>query len=187
MNVQGRGQSCASNTQLQHALSVGEFVLHYQPKISFETGRLTGVEALIRWEHPQRGLVAPGDFIPILEETGLILEVGRWVLRQALADYRRWRAAGYEPVRIAVNVSPLQLRNRSFISEIQEAVGSAADAAAGLELEITEGVIMANVMHSITNLQTIRAMGVTVAIDDFGTGFLIAELPVEAAGGYARR
>ena len=168
---------------LRQALDKEEFVLHYQPKVNLQSGRLTGAEALIRWNDPRTGLVPPGRFIPILEETGLIFEVGRWALRKAIEDYLRWRAAGLSAVRIAVNVSPLQLRNRGFISEIEKAIGIDEHAAAGLELEITEGMIMEDVKHSIASLQAIRAMGVTIAIDDFGTGFsslsYLAKLPVD--------
>jgi diguanylate cyclase (GGDEF)-like protein len=173
----------ALENELRHAIDREEFVLYYQPKVSVATGRLTGAEALIRWNHPRRGLVAPGQFIPMLEETGLILDVGRWALRRAVEDYLGWLAAGRAPVRIAVNVSPLQLRSRAFIEEIQEAIGVDARAAAGLELEITESVIMANVTYSISNLKIIRAMGVTIAIDDFGTGFsslsYLSKLPID--------
>jgi EAL domain-containing protein (putative c-di-GMP-specific phosphodiesterase class I) len=103
--------------QLCQALDKGEFVLHYQPKVNLESGKVAGAEALIRSNDPRTGLVAPGRFIPILEETGLIYEVGRWTLRKAIEDYLRWRSAGLAAVRIAVNVSPLQLRNRGFIAE----------------------------------------------------------------------
>ncbi|HEV8256768.1 MAG TPA: PAS domain S-box protein, partial [Casimicrobiaceae bacterium] len=157
--------------QLRQALDKEEFVLHYQPKVSFASSKLTGAEALIRWNDPHTGLVPPGRFIPVLEETGLIHEVGRWALRKAIEDYLRWRAAGLPAVRIAVNVSPLQLRQRGFIAEIEQAIGIDARAAAGLELEITETLIMEDVKHSIASLEAIRAMGVTIAIDDFGTGF----------------
>jgi diguanylate cyclase (GGDEF)-like protein/PAS domain S-box-containing protein len=169
--------------QLRQALDKEEFVLHYQPKVNLASGQLTGAEALIRWNDPRTGLVPPGRFIPILEETGLIYEVGRWALRQAIADYLRWRAAGLAAVRIAVNVSPLQLRNPGFIAEIRQAIGIDAQAAAGLELEITESLIMEDVKHSIASLQAIRAMGVSIAIDDFGTGFsslsYLSKLPVD--------
>jgi diguanylate cyclase (GGDEF)-like protein/PAS domain S-box-containing protein len=169
--------------QLRQAFDKNEFVLHYQPKVSLEGGQLTGAEALIRWNDPLTGLVPPSRFIPILEETGLINEVGRWALRQALDDYLRWRKAGLGVVRVAVNVSPMQLRNRDFVGEIQRIISIEADAAAGLELEITESLIMEDVKHSIATLQAIRAMGVTVAIDDFGTGFSslshLARLPVD--------
>jgi diguanylate cyclase (GGDEF)-like protein/PAS domain S-box-containing protein len=168
--------------QLRQALDNEEFVLHYQPKVNLASGKLTSAEALIRWNDPRTGLVPPGRFIPILEETGLIYEVGRWALRKAIEDYLRWRTAGLPVVRIAVNVSPLQLRNRDFIDEIRRVIGIDAQAAAGLELEITENLIMEDVTHSITSLQAIRALGVTIAIDDFGTGFsslsYLAKLPV---------
>jgi PAS domain S-box-containing protein/diguanylate cyclase (GGDEF)-like protein len=168
---------------LRQALDKGEFVLHYQPKVSLASGKLTSAEALIRWNDPRTGLVPPLRFIPILEETGLIHEVGRWALRKAIEDYLRWRAAGLAAVRISVNVSPLQLRNRGFTAEIEQVIGIDAHAAAGLELEITESLIMEDVKHSIASLQAIRAMGVSIAIDDFGTGFsslsYLAKLPVD--------
>jgi EAL domain-containing protein (putative c-di-GMP-specific phosphodiesterase class I) len=101
-----------------------QFVLHYQPKISLATGKIMGAEALIRWNDPNTGLVPPGRFIPILEETGLINEVGRWALHRAVEDYLCWRRAGFSAVRIAVNVSPLQLGNRGFVSEVEKVIGS---------------------------------------------------------------
>jgi len=169
--------------QLRQALDNQEFVLHYQPKVSLASGKLTGAEALIRWNDPRTGLVPPGHFIPVLEETGLIYDVGRWALRQAIADYLRWRAAGLAAVRIAVNVSALQLRNRGFIAEIGQAIGVDANAPAGLELEITESLIMEDIKHNIASLQAIRDLSVCVAIDDFGTGFsslsYLAKLPVD--------
>ncbi|HEY8857656.1 MAG TPA: GGDEF domain-containing phosphodiesterase, partial [Rugosibacter sp.] len=169
--------------QLRQALDNEEFVLHYQPKVNLASGKITSAEALIRWNDPRTGLVSPGHFIPILEETGLIYDVGRWALRQAIADYLCWRAAGLPTVRIAVNVSPLQLRHRGFIDEISQVVGIDAQAAAGLELEITESLIMEDIKHNIASLQAIRAMGVSIAIDDFGTGFsslsYLAKLPVD--------
>ena len=170
--------------QLSRALDNGEFVLHYQPKINLVTGQVTSAEALIRWNDPRTGLVSPARFISVLEETGMIQEVGRWALRKTIEDYLRWRNAGLPAVRIAVNVSARQLRHRGFISEVKHAIGIHPDAAAGLELEITESLIMADVKHSITSLQTIRTLGVTIAIDDFGTGFsslsYLAKLPVDA-------
>ncbi len=171
-------------TQMRRALEDGEFVLHYQPKVSLATGDLTGVEALIRWNDPRGGLTLPGRFIPILEESGLIQEVGRWVLRTAVDEHLRWRAAGLPAVRISVNVSPLQLRGPDFLAEVQGIVGVDPAAAAGLALEITESLIVENIRNSIDSLQAIRETGVTVAIDDFGTGFsslsYLARLPVDA-------
>jgi diguanylate cyclase (GGDEF)-like protein len=170
--------------QLRLALDKGEFVLHYQPKVSLASGKVTGAEALIRWNDPVTGLVPPGRFIPALEETGLIYEVGRWALRQAIEDSLRWRAAGFGSIRIAVNVSPLQLRNRGFIAEVAQALALDPLAAEGLELEITESVIMEDVKHGIATLQAMRAMGLKIAIDDFGTGFSslshLARLPVDS-------
>jgi diguanylate cyclase (GGDEF)-like protein len=175
--------SLGIENRLRRALERQEFVLHYQPKVNIASGKVTGAEALIRWNDPVSGLTLPGRFIPILEETGLIHDVGRWALRKALEDYQRWCNAGLPAVRIAVNVSPLQLRNQNFVAEIQQAVGVAADAAAGLQLEITESVIMQDVNHSIRSLLAIRALGVTIAIDDFGTGFsslnYLAKFPVD--------
>ncbi|MHB1083527.1 MAG: sensor domain-containing phosphodiesterase [Thiobacillus sp.] len=169
--------------QLRLAIDNEEFVLHYQPKVNLMTGQVTSAEALIRWNNPRTGLVPPGQFIPILEETGLIYEVGHWALRKAIEDSLRWRDAGLPAMRIAVNVSPLQLHNFKFIDELKQVIALDARVAAGLELEITESVIMANVEHNITSLQAIRAMGITIAIDDFGTGFsslsYLARLPVD--------
>src|SRR5882757_8459731 len=175
--------SLGIENRLRRALERDEFVLHYQPKVNLVSGKLTGAEALIRWNDPVSGLTLPGRFIPILEETGLIHDVGRWVLRKAIEDHRRWLNDGLPGVRIAVNVSPLQLRNKNFVAEIQQAIGVAADAAAGLQLEITESLIMQDVNNSIVSLLAIRALGVTIAIDDFGTGFsslsYLAKLPVD--------
>ena len=182
MSARAAGKATLEN-QLRQALEKSEFVLHYQPKVNLASGKLATAEALIRWNDPLTGLVPPGLFVPMLEECGLIIEVGGWALRQAVQDYLRWRKAGLPAVRIAVNVSPLQLRHRGFIAEIEQVVGIAEHAAAGLELEITESLIMEDVRHSITSLQAIRAMGVRIAIDDFGTGFsslsYLAQLPAD--------
>jgi diguanylate cyclase (GGDEF)-like protein/PAS domain S-box-containing protein len=170
-------------TQLRHALDNEEFVLHYQPKVNLLRGGLTGCEALIRWNDPRSGLVSPGQFIPVLEETGLIFEVGRWALRQALADYLRWHQSGLPAVRIAVNVSPLQLRNAGFVAEIGRMLAVDEEAGGGLELEITESMIMGDIEQSIASLTQLRAMGVSIAIDDFGTGFsslgYLSRLPID--------
>ena len=176
------GQLTMENN-LRPALEKREFVLHYQPKVNLESGKVTSAEALIRWNDPRTGLVPPGRFIPILEETGLINEVGRWSLRQAVEDFLRWRAEGLGAVRLAVNVSPRQLRNPGFVAEIKQVLGDHPHACEGLELEITESLIMEDVRSSITTLRAIRDLGVTVAIDDFGTGFsslsYLARLPVD--------
>ena len=169
--------------QLRHALENDEFVLHYQPKVNLGSGEVTGVEALIRWNDPRTGLVLPGVFIPVLEETGLIYSVGLWALHQSLKDYLRWRAAGWHAVRIAVNVSPLQLRHPGFIAVIEQIVASDTHAAEGLELELTEGAIMDDLKQASSSLLAIRALGISIAIDDFGTGFsslgYLSKLPID--------
>ncbi|MDE3021761.1 MAG: EAL domain-containing protein [Pseudomonadota bacterium] len=169
--------------QLRQAIDNGEFVLHYQPKVNLINGKITGAEALIRWNNPFTGLVPPGKFIPILEETGLIYEVGRWALHKAIDDYLRWCSKGLEAVRVAVNVSPLQLRNPEFINEIKRKVDIDVRAFEGLELEITESTIMEDITWGISSLQAIRNLGVHIAIDDFGTGFsslsYLSKLPID--------
>jgi diguanylate cyclase (GGDEF)-like protein/PAS domain S-box-containing protein len=177
------GGKLSLETQLREALEKDQFVLFYQPKVSVATGLLTGAEALLRWNDPQTGLALPSRFIPSLEETGLIYEVGRWAIGRAMKDYARWRAAGLFVGRIAVNVSPIQLRDPDFVAELERTVDIDPHAAAGLELEITEGIMMEDVDRTIASLQAIRDMGLTIAIDDFGTGFsslsYLAKLPVD--------
>lgn len=169
--------------QLRQAIDSEEFVLHYQPKVNLMNGKVVAAEALIRWNNPRTGLVLPGEFIPLLEETGLIFEVGRWALRKSIEDNQRWRNAGLASMRVAVNVSPLQLRNQNFVAEIKRKISTEPRAAEGLELEITESVFMEDLEHNISTLQAIRDMGVTIAIDDFGTGFsslsYLSKLPVD--------
>jgi EAL domain-containing protein (putative c-di-GMP-specific phosphodiesterase class I) len=168
---------------LRHAVDAGEFFLHYQPKVDMRDGRIAGVEALIRWNRPGHGIVAPANFVPQLEESGLILEVGAWVLRQSAADYRDWLQKGLSAPRIAVNVSPLQLRHSGFIAMLEQAVGSDGEQRAALDIEITEGVLMEKTDEAFQKLNRIRQMGVRVAIDDFGTGFsslrYLAHLPID--------
>lgn len=170
-------------SELRDALDNGEFVLHYQPKTDLRSGLLTGAEALIRWNNPRTGLVAPGLFIPVLEETGLINDVGQWALGQAVRDYLRWCDEDRPATPIAVNVSPLQLRDPRFIDEIRQALSVDPRAAGALALEITESMVMDDIDQSITRLQAIREMGISVAIDDFGTGFsslaYLAKLPID--------
>jgi diguanylate cyclase (GGDEF)-like protein/PAS domain S-box-containing protein len=167
-------------SRLRRAIDQQEFVLHYQPKVGMVDRLVTGVEALIRWQDPEQGLVPPGRFIPVLEECGLIGEVGRWALQRALHDQSQWWEQGVAAPRVAVNVSPLQLRRQDFADDIVALVAN--QPLHELELEITESVIMDNVERNIAALATVRAAGVTVAVDDFGTGYCslsyIAKLPV---------
>lgn len=169
--------------QLRQAIDNEEFVLHYQPKAYLESGEVSGAEALIRWNKPDTGLVSPNVFIQILEETGLIYEVGRWAMRKAVTDYLGWRAAGLDVVRVSVNVSPLQLRKSDFIKDIERKAGIGVYAAEGLELELTESSIMENIEANIDTLRAIRELGIRVTIDDFGTGFsslsYLSRLPLD--------
>jgi diguanylate cyclase (GGDEF)-like protein len=168
--------------KLRRALEHRELALHYQPVVDLAKGNISGLEALMRWNDPDAGFVPSARFIPVMEETGLILEAGRWALEQAVADFRRWQANGLHPPRVAVNVSQIQLRQRDFVATVERALSGAAGAAGVLELEITESLIMRDVEANIHKLKAVRGMGVEVAIDDFGTGFsslsYIAKLPI---------
>jgi diguanylate cyclase (GGDEF)-like protein/PAS domain S-box-containing protein len=170
-------------TRLQAALERQEFYLHYQPKVSMETRQILGVEALIRWQNPNLGLVMPLEFIPILEDTGMILDVGAWALRQAAIDFAKWQAATDQAPRIAVNVSAVQLRSPRFVDDLREILES-APVRPRIDLEITESRFMDDVLDNIATLEQIRALGVNVAIDDFGTEYsslaYLARLPVHA-------
>jgi diguanylate cyclase (GGDEF)-like protein len=170
----------ALENKLREALGREEFVLHYQPKVDLDTREVLGVEALIRWRGADGRLVPPVHFIPLLEETGLIVEVGSWVLRRAMLDQEIWRAQGVRVPRIAVNVSSIQLRRRNFVELVQAAIG---ERAAGIDLEITESRIMEDIESNIEKLRRLRELGIGIAIDDFGTGYsslaYLAKLPVQ--------
>src|SRR5258708_6932615 len=170
--------------RLRRALENGEMVLWYQPKIDVKTRRLTGFEALMRWQDPETGMVPPAMFIPLMEQTGLILEAGRWALSQVARDCRTWSAHGIKLPRVAVNVSPNQLRQKDFVATVVEAAAKTEEAGALLDLEITESVIMENVEAIIPVLHTLRGLRVQIAVDDFGTGYsslaYIARLPIQA-------
>ena len=170
MNASVSSQLTMEN-QLHQALTKGQFVLHYQPKVDLATGKLTSAEALLRWNHPETGLIPPDRFIPLLEDTSMIHEVGRWALGKIVEDYLRWRAAGLPVVRLAINVSSVQLRDAGFSAEVRRLVAANPLSQQGLELEITESVIMKDMEITIDSLREIRALGITIAIDDFGTGY----------------
>jgi EAL domain-containing protein (putative c-di-GMP-specific phosphodiesterase class I) len=175
-------ESLTLENKLRSALDRDQFVLHYQPKVSLRGREVVGLEALIRWKDPELGLVPPARFIPLMEETGLILDVGRWALSQVARDCKLWAKDGFKPPRVAVNVSPLQLRQKNFVDIVIEAAEMTRKAGSMLDLEITESVIMENVEAIIQKLQTIRELGVEIAVDDFGTGYsslaYIARLPI---------
>lgn len=168
--------------RLRQALEREEFVLHYQPKVDLSTGRIVGLEALLRWQDREVGLVPPIQFISLLEETGLILDVGSWALKRASLDHRAWTRAGLRPPKVAVNVSAIQLRQRDFVKHVEAAVAEGGSTAA-IDLEITETLVMEDIQASIAKLTEIRRLGVGIAIDDFGTGYsslaYLARLPVE--------
>lgn len=172
----------ALENELRVALRRQEFVLHYQPKVIVDTRELAGVEALIRWQHPKRGLVPPLTFIPLMEETGLINEVGAWALTQAASDVGRWQALGLAAPRVAVNVSAIQLRRPEFVDIVKQALNLGTGPTA-IDIEITESTVMENIEPIIAVLHSLRSLGVDLAIDDFGTGYsslaYLAKLPVQ--------
>jgi diguanylate cyclase (GGDEF)-like protein/PAS domain S-box-containing protein len=156
---------------LRYALGRNEFLLHYQPKVNLQTGRIAGVEALIRWAHPQRGMVYPLQFVPIAEECGLILSIGRWVLLEACRQARAWNDSGLGIVPMAVNVSAAEFADKDFLSGVRAVLIATGVAPANLELELTESVLMHDAESTVSTLVALKAMGVQLAIDDFGTGY----------------
>lgn len=162
-------QSVESN--LRRALERNEFLLYYQPKVNLDSGEITGAEALIRWQHPSRGLMLPGQFVAIAEDCGLIVEIGRWVLREACRQTRAWQDAGLPLIRTSVNVSPTEFRDPGFLDGVRATLEETGLEARYLELELTEGVLMENGKFSTSILQALRTMNVQLAVDDFGTGY----------------
>jgi diguanylate cyclase (GGDEF)-like protein/PAS domain S-box-containing protein len=156
---------------LRAALGRTEFLLHYQPKFNLQTGQITGFEALIRWLHPQQGLLNPGQFVPIAEECGLILSIGRWVLLEACKQAKIWSDSGLGFVPMAVNVSAAEFADKDFLSGVRAALIATGLAPSNLELELTESVLMQDAESAVRTLVALKAMGVQLAIDDFGTGY----------------
>ncbi len=149
-----------------------QFQLYYQPIVSLKTGKITSVEALVRWHHPRRGLILPGEFIILAEETGLILSIGEWVLRAACKQAVEWRKAGYEDLRVSVNISPRQMQEQEYLPALVRAVLDETGLPANLlQLEITEWAAMQNMDETVGILQQISEMGVMISIDDFGTSY----------------
>jgi len=169
---------------LRYALGRNQFLLHYQPKCNLQTGQITGVEALIRWMHPQRGMVYPTQFVPIAEECGLILPIGRWVLLEACRQARAWSNSGLGVVPIAVNVSATEFGDKDFLSGVRAVLIATGVEPANLELELTESVLMQDAESTVRALGALKAMGVQLAIDDFGTGYssftYLRRFPVDA-------
>jgi len=156
---------------LRKAITNQEFLLHYQPKLALVEGIMTGVEALIRWESPELGMISPAKFIPLAEETGLILQIGEWALREACRACKAWQDAGYRPISVAVNLSPKQFRHQDIAGLVRSVLDETKLNPQWLELEITETAVMDNVSMGTDKLKDIQSMGIKIAMDDFGTGY----------------
>lgn len=167
---------------LRKALDKGEFYLLYQPQVNSKTGRVEAVEALIRWNHPDRGVIPPNRFIPVAEDTGLIIPIGEWVLRTACKQNKMWQDKGYKPIRVSVNISPIQLRQWDFVNLLERILEEVQLDPSYLELEITENSLMESMDDNIEILDRLRQMGVRIALDDFGTGYsslnYLQQLPI---------
>ncbi|MCZ8515829.1 EAL domain-containing protein [Paenibacillus filicis] len=157
--------------ELHKALDRNEFVLVYQPQLHFESGQITGVEALVRWQHPRRGMVSPVEFIPLAEETGMIVPIGEWVLRTACRQNKAWQDAGYGPMRVAVNLSAYQFKQSNIVQKVDEILQETGLKPEYLELEITESISMQNADYVIETLDQLNRLGIQISIDDFGTGY----------------
>ena len=170
MNACGE-QKLALLDGLRGALEAGQFRLEYQPKLDLRTCRIVGVEALLRWHHPEHGEVSPARFIPLAEESGLIVPIGEWVLQAACAQSRAWRDAGLAPITMSVNVSARQFEETHLVERVAKALQQAALDPAGLEIEVTESLIMRDMQQAIGRMRELKAMGVSLSVDDFGTGY----------------
>jgi diguanylate cyclase (GGDEF)-like protein len=158
-------------TALRRALERNEFLVHYQPIVSLETGEISRVEALIRWQHPERGLVLPGEFVPLAEETGMIISMSAWLLRTTCAQVKAWQDAGLPRIRLAVNISPRQLKQENLHNTVSQALFEADLSPDCLDLELTESALMESTEDTIKPLVELYAKGVQVSLDDFGTGY----------------
>jgi EAL domain-containing protein (putative c-di-GMP-specific phosphodiesterase class I) len=171
-------------TSLRRALERDEFVLHYQAKQDIATGEISGVEALLRWQHPDLGVLPPIQFISLAEESGLIVPIGRWVLDTACAQNMAWQEQGLPPMRIAVNLSPRQFTDPNLLENIRDALANSGMMPQLLDLEITESMMMQNADGAMRVLTALKKLGVHLAIDDFGTGYssmaLIKQFPIDA-------
>jgi PAS domain S-box-containing protein len=182
MNAQA-AERFALEDDLRRAVSEGQFVLYFQPQVDSRSGLVVGAEALIRWQHPARGLVAPATFIPVAEETGLIVPIGQWVMRRACEEARTWRDAGHGLLPVSVNLSGRQFTQDDLAQTITRCVSSAGLSPAQLEIELTESVLMGSSGHHIDTLRALRATGIRIAVDDFGIGYsslsYLKQLPVD--------
>ncbi len=165
------GERLSLENMLRHALARGELLLHYQPQVDLRSGAIVGAEALIRWQHPEQGPMRPDQFIPIAEETGLIVQIGEWVLATACAQAAAWRAAGLPRIRLAVNISARQFRHKGLGAAIRRALAAQGLDPGSLELELTESMIMQDQEETLRMLKELKAIGLRIALDDFGTGY----------------
>ncbi len=169
---------------LRTALDNGELVLHYQPKVALDSGAMIGAEALLRWHHPVLGLIRPERFVPVAEDTGLIVPIGQWVLREACRQAQAWRRAGYDPVPVAVNVSAIEFRSRGFLHGVRRILDETGIDPRLVEIEVTESVLMQSVGATAAVLHDLKALGLTLAVDDFGTGYsslsYLTRFPIDA-------
>jgi diguanylate cyclase (GGDEF)-like protein len=165
------GERLQLERELRQALPLDQLEVHYQPKMDVITGHINSVEALLRWRHPTRGLIGPAEFLPLAEETGLMLSIGAWVFREACRQARKWQQAGLPSIRVAVNVSPIQFRLATFLQTVQAALLESDLEPQFLEIELTEATMMNNASESGRILEQLSRLGVVVSIDDFGTGF----------------
>lgn len=170
MNIKAK-KRLEMETAIRQGLRGNEFILYYQPKVAADTEQIVGAEALIRWQSPERGFISPADFIPIAEETGLIGEIGNWVLQEATRQNKAWQDQGLRPIRIAVNVAAPQFKAADFIGQVQNALATHALEAKWLELEIVESMLMGDTDMTVEKLHQIRNIGCHLSIDDFGTGY----------------
>jgi diguanylate cyclase (GGDEF)-like protein len=169
---------------LRYALERKEFVLHYQPKVNLRTGEITGAEALIRWLHPDLGMLPPVQFVPIAEDSGLILPIGRWVLREACRQARAWLNDGFRAIPVGINISSLEFRSNGFLEGVRAILKDTRLEPCYLELEMTEGVLMQHADSTAAMLKALKVMGVHLAVDDFGTGYsslsYLTRFPIDA-------
>ncbi len=156
---------------LRNALDRNEFEIHYQPQVDIRTGRIFGAEALLRWHHAERGPISPADFIPLAEETGLIIPIGQWVLNEACKQAKSWHDAGFTEFKVAVNLSERQFRQNTLVLVVSQALAKSGLDPAALELELTEGTIMRSAEDTVFTLTELKAMGMHISVDDFGTGY----------------
>jgi EAL domain-containing protein (putative c-di-GMP-specific phosphodiesterase class I) len=164
-------EKLSMESQLRKALEREQFTLYFQPKVQPSSGRIVGLEALIRWRHPELGMVSPTQFIPVAEETGLIVPIGEWVLREASRQNQRWRERGFPPIHVAVNIASLHFRQGGLIESVAQALRESHLDPSLLELEVTESMLMQSVDATLDTLFRLKDMGVRLAIDDFGTGY----------------